>query len=216
MESLTRSFAALRVRAPRALAQRSYADGSSKVDTVLGEAAGPSSPEASASASTSTSTSTSASISDAAGTAPSTSSVIPESADPTSAPSPPPAQTALPAKYARGMTGWGPTKSYQQTPADVEAEAALPLSQRILPMHPVPLPPWHTGPQDIYTVNYPRPVFPNTAVEDYPNTIGGDSAKKRMRALSAISGLTQNELRDLRRCTVEMKYVVNMTTKGKM
>ena len=209
MASLTRSFAALRVRAPRALAHRSYADGPSTVKTVEVDAtAGPSSPEASSSSSSS------ASISDAAGTAPSSTPVIPESADPTAAT--PPAPSALPAKHPRGMTPWGATKSYEQSRAEVKAEEALPLSQQILPMHPVPLPPWHTGPQSVYTINYPRPVFPNTAVEDYPNTIGGDSAKKRMRALSAISGLSQNELRDLRRCTVEMKYVVNMTTKGKM
>ena len=114
------------------------------------------------------------------------------------------------------MTAWGPTRSYEPTPDYTAMEAELPLSKRILPMHPSPLPPWHTGPQDIYTINYPRPVFESIPEADYPNVIGGDSAKKRMRALSAISGLTQNELRDLRRCTVEMKYVVNMTTKGKM
>jgi hypothetical protein len=84
-------------------------------------------------------------------------------------------------------------------------------------MHPAPAPPWHKGPLGIHLINYPRPLFPTLKKEELPkNIIGGDRQERRMKVLSAVSGLSPSELRELRRCTVEMRYVVNMTKKGKM
>lgn len=128
--------------------------------------------------------------------------------DAPSPPPPPPSNRPKP-----GMTLWGPTNSYKQSLPDV------PRSQQLVPMTPAPTPPWHKGPVGIYHINYPRPLFPTPKKEDLPSDfspLGGNRQERRMKVLSAVSGLSGGELRDLRRCTVQISRVVNMTSKGKM
>ena len=130
------------------------------------------------------------------------------------------------------MTLFGPTNTYRPTPPSgsgsgsskvtkesleaMTAEPDIPLSQKILTLHPIPKAPWLKEQPSIYTVNYPRPVFPTPDKEDIPLVLGGDRQERRMKVLGAITGMTAGELRGLRRCTVESRYVVNMTKKGKM
>ena len=124
-----------------------------------------------------------------------------------------------------GMTLFGPTSTYRpsagkkatkETLDDLLSEPELPLSQKILTLHPIPKAPWLQEQPSIYTVNYPRPVFSTPNKEDIPLVLGGDRQERRMKVLGAITGMSAGELRGLRRCTVESRYVVNMTKKGKM
>jgi len=124
------------------------------------------------------------------------------------------------------MTLFGPTSTYRPPSSNgkttkesleaLTAEPDIPLSQKILTLHPIPKAPWLEKQPSIYTVNYPRPVFSTPNKEDIPLVLGGDRQERRMKVLGAITGMTAGELRGLRRCTVESRYVVNMTKKGKM
>ena len=80
-------------------------------------------------------------------------------------------------------------------------------------MQPVPPPPWHKGPLGIYTINYPRPLFPIPKQAPKGMLVeGGEDA--RIEALSAISGLSLQELRRLVRTTIAVDYTKSMKSKG--
>jgi hypothetical protein len=65
-------------------------------------------------------------------------------------------------------------------------------------------------------INYPHRVFNAPRGEEMPERLGGNEAAEREKLLMAATGLSGPEIRGLRRYTVRVGRVTQMTKKGKM
>jgi hypothetical protein len=99
-----------------------------------------------------------------------------------------------------------------------ESSTSLSSLPPLTPHNPVPrrqdFPSRHPGPAHKH-VNQPQ--FLSTPQEsEWPDRIGENEEGRREDVSQAITGMTRDELRGLRKYTVVMNRVVKMTKKGKM
>ncbi|WWC63738.1 mitochondrial 37S ribosomal protein uS5m [Kwoniella dejecticola CBS 10117] len=88
-----------------------------------------------------------------------------------------------------------------------------------VPFHTVPrlpnFPNTHSSPLHKH-YNHPTPLFNPPHPSKYPTTLEDQNAVRKEQKLSAISGLSREELRGLNRFVVRSRKVQHMTKKGKM
>ncbi|KAK8844080.1 hypothetical protein IAR55_006874 [Kwoniella newhampshirensis] len=96
---------------------------------------------------------------------------------------------------------------------------SLPRPAFSLPFSPVPrlptFPNTHQSPLHKH-YNHPSPLLPPPTASTWPTTLAEQNPLKKEMKLSAISGLSRDELRGLSRFTVRSRKVQHMTKKGKM
>ncbi|WWC72836.1 mitochondrial 37S ribosomal protein uS5m [Kwoniella pini CBS 10737] len=97
--------------------------------------------------------------------------------------------------------------------------SGLERSAFTIPYHPVPrlpnFPNTHSSPLHKH-YNHPTPLFNPPHPSKYPTTLEDQNAARKEQKLSAISGLSRDELRGLNRFVVRSRKVQHMTKKGKM
>ncbi|KAI9636975.1 uncharacterized protein MKK02DRAFT_45683 [Dioszegia hungarica] len=124
----------------------------------------------------------------------------------------------------RPLTRNASTDPSSSTPSPSSSSTPKPQPV-VLPHYPVPrrLDP-NTNPststsadrtQHVF-INYPHRVFNAPRSEEMPERLGGNEAAEREKLLMAATGLSGPEIRGLRRYTVRVGRVTQMTKKGKM
>ncbi|OCF32466.1 30S small subunit ribosomal protein S5 [Kwoniella heveanensis CBS 569] len=136
-------------------------------------------------------------------------------------PPPPPPQSSTPREASESSFTSASTASSSSTstPTPPPAPSGLPRPAFSIPFHPVPrlpqFPNTHSSPLHKH-YNHPSPLFSPPSPAEYPTTLADQNPLRKEQKLSAVSGLSREELRGLSRFMVRGRKVQHMTKKGKM
>ncbi|OCF56157.1 30S small subunit ribosomal protein S5 [Kwoniella mangroviensis CBS 10435] len=113
------------------------------------------------------------------------------------------------------------SSSSSSTPSESTSTkpSGLPRQAFSIPYSPVPrlpnFPNTYNSPIHKH-YNHPSPLFSPPPPSKYPTTLEDQNAMRKEQKLSAVSGLSREELRGLNRFVVRSRKVQHMTKKGKM
>ncbi|WWD21264.1 hypothetical protein CI109_105748 [Kwoniella shandongensis] len=137
----------------------------------------------------------------------------------TTAPPPPTSSESPTTESSEISSSSSSSEASSSKSPSVPSGSGLPRPPFSLPYSPVPrlpsFPNTHSSPLHKH-YNHPSPLLPPPTAATWPTTLAEQNPLKKEMKLSAISGLSRDELRGLSRFTVRSRKVQHMTKKGKM